>query len=60
MMQRKTKKRLDQKAKALDYKALLRRVDQMSSKQRFNSMVAAGIYTQGGKLTAHYGGLGNQ
>jgi hypothetical protein len=35
---------------------VLSNVKKMSTKQLFASLVATGIYTKEGKLTAHYGG----
>lgn len=35
---------------------VLKKVAGMSTRQRFDYMVAAGIYTKSGKLTRHYGG----
>lgn len=35
---------------------LLKKVAGMSTKERFDYMVSAGIYTKSGKLTRQYGG----
>ncbi len=35
---------------------VVKRMDAMSSKELFRSLVRVGIYTKGGKLTKQYGG----
>jgi hypothetical protein len=38
------------------YADFLARVDKMNDRERFDTMVDAGIYTKAGKLTSRYGG----